>query len=483
MMGKLDPETAARLGGRDPMGIGAAQRFFAGNWQHIASGSINRRIFGALLTVGGFSSLVRMGYAIQTVVAAALYGRSDAFEAFLIASTVPLAAMNIVGSSFNSAVIPVYVRVRDHQGRPAAQALVSGVVLVSAGILAAVVGLLALASPYFLPVLATGFKHEKLALTQGLFYVLAPAILLRGFATNWAAILNAGERFALASAAEVLVPLAAVASLLALGPVWGIYALAIGMVAGLILQSCLLAGALTAHGISLRPAWHGFQPPLRQVVSQYVPLAAGATIWTGTVLVDQAMAAALPRGSVAALNFGSYTVIAVTAIGTVALGTAVLPYFSSMVAAADWAGLRHSLKVYTRLIIAVTVPLTLLVCAFSQQLVGLAFQRGVFSHADTVAVSHVQALFVLQVPFFALTILYVRLIAALQSNYISVWGVTLGVVLNFVLDYALMQILGVAGIALATSLVYLVLCGFLFVMLSRRLRAVESQGAPVASSH
>jgi len=459
------------------MGIGTAQRFFAGNWQRIVSGSINRRIFGALLTVGGFSSLVRMGYAIQAVVAAALYGRSDAFEAFLIASTVPLVTMNIVGSSFNSAVIPVYVRVRDHQGRPAAQALVSGVVLVSAGILAAVVGLLALASPYFLPVLAIGFNHEKLVLTQGLFYILAPTILLKGFATNWAAILNAAERFALASAAEILVPLAAIASLLALGPVWGIYALAIGMVAGFVLQLCLLGRALAAQGVSLRPRWRGFQPPLQQVVSQYVPLAAGATIWTSSVLVDQAMAAALPRGSVAALNYGSYTVIAVTAIGTVALGTAVLPYFSSMVADADWTGLRHSLKVYTRLIIAVSVPLTLLVCAFSQQLVGLAFQRGAFSHADTVAVGHVQALFVLQVPFFALTVLYVRLIAALQSNYISVWGVTLGVVLNFVLDYALMQILGVAGIALATSLVYLVLCGFLFVMLRRRLALAEG-GSP-----
>jgi len=457
------------------MGIGTAQRFFVGNWQRVASGSINRRIFGALLTVGGFSSLVRTGYAIQTVVAAALYGRSDAFEAFIIASAVPLAAMNIVGSSFNSAIIPVYVRVRDHQGRPAAQELVSGVVLVSAGILAAVVGLLALASPYFLPLLATGFKHEKLALTQGLFYVLVPTILLRGFATNWAAILNAGERFALASAAEVLVPLAAIASLLTLGPVWGIYALAIGMAAGFVLQLCLLGRALAAQGMSLRPAWHGFQPPLRQVVSQYVPLAAGATIWTGSVLVDQAMAAALPRGSVAAFNYGSYIVIGVTTIGTVALGTAVLPYFSSMVAAGEWTRLRHSLKVYTRLIVAVTVPLTLLIFAFSQQLVGLAFQRGVFSHADTVAVSHVQALFVLQVPFFALTILYVRLIAALQSNYISLWGAALGVVLNFVLDYALMQILGVTGIALATSLVYLVLCGFLFIMLRRRLDLAEGR--------
>src|SRR5947208_4612358 len=96
-------------------------------------------------------------------------------------------------------------------------------------------------------------------------------------------------------------------------------------------------------------------------------------------MVDQAMGSMLGHGSVSALTYGNKIAALILTIGTMALGTAVLPYFSQMVAAADWKTVRHTLKSYTGLILVVTLPITFLVVLFSKPLVALLFQRGNFT--------------------------------------------------------------------------------------------------------
>ena len=68
--------------------------------------------------------------------------------------------------------------------------------------------------------------------------------------------------------------------------------------------------------------------------------------------------------------------------------------------------------------------------------------------------------------------LVVRLVSALKSNHLLLRMALLSVVANFALDYALMQRMGVAGIALATPLVTILSLIFLSYLLSRRVKAL-----------
>jgi putative peptidoglycan lipid II flippase len=212
---------------------------------------------------------------------------------------------------------------------------------------------------------------------------------------------------------------------------------------------------------------------MRQVLAQYLPTAAGAVMMSSTPLVDQAMAAMMDPGSVAALNYGNKIVALIMGVGSSALATTVLPYFSKMVEASDWKGLRHSLRTYIRLILFLTIPFTLFCYMFSRQLIGLLYQRGAFTSADTLVVSQIQALYVLQVPFHTVGVLVVRCISSLKANRILMWSTAISCVLNVSLDYALMQKMGIAGIALSTALVYVCACSFVSFMLYRTLKRVE----------
>jgi putative peptidoglycan lipid II flippase len=156
-----------------------------------------------------------------------------------------------------------------------------------------------------------------------------------------------------------------------------------------------------------------------------------------------------------------------------AVSTVVLPQFSRIVAACDWRGAQRTLLSYARLILIATIPVTLILISFSQPLAAFVFQRGAFTASDTVQVASVQSMYLLQMPFYVLGILFVRLTSALKANHILMWGSVISFLLNISLDYLLMKLFGVSGIALSTTIVYAASLGYLSLMSFRLLRKVE----------
>jgi putative peptidoglycan lipid II flippase len=92
----------------------------------------------------------------------------------------------------------------------------------------------------------------------------------------------------------------------------------------------------------------------------------------------------------------------------------------------------------------------------SEPLTRLLFERGAFTATDTLVTSRVQTLFFLQIPFHVAGMVLVRLLSALGRNFLLMLFGVIMVGTNTVADIILMQFLGVAGIALSTSLVFVV---------------------------
>lgn len=422
-------------------------------WKKFTTGSPNRQIFGAAITVALMTVFVKVAAVGKELVVAWRFGTGDEIDAFLMAYIIPSFIINVVAGSFNAALIPTYIRVREQEGRVAAQRLFSSVMVWSLGLLGITTLLMVAAAPLYLPWIARGFNPEKLNLTFRLLCIMAPVILLSGIVVIWGAILNAGERFALAACSPILTPALSVLFLL-IAPFWGIFALAGGGLCGSLLEMIVLGITLKRQGIFLCPRWNGFDRHLRQVAGQYAPMIAGAFLMSSTSVVDQAMAAMLSPGSVAALNYGNRVIAFPIGLATTALGTAVIPYFSKMVAHQDWGKIRHTLQRYIGLTFFICVPLTSIIFLFSKLIIQIIFQRGAFNDNDTNLVAQIQALYTLQIPFNVGGILLVRFISSIKANQILMWGAAISLILNILLNYLFMKNLGVAGISLSTSFVY-----------------------------
>jgi putative peptidoglycan lipid II flippase len=413
---------------------------------------------------------------LKDVIVARQFGSGDSMDAFFIAYLLPAFAVNVLVGSFNLALVPTYIQVREREGKVAAQQLLSTAMVWIFLLLIAVSILIGSSASYILPALGSGFGTAKLVLTRRLLLILLPILPISGLVAIWAAILNAGGRFALAAVTPVVTSLAAIILVSRAGSVWGISALALALVVGGTLECLLLASELKRRGISIVPHWYGLTPAIRQIIKQYLPMIAACFITSGTLLVDQSMAAMLGPGSVSVLNYGNKVTSLVIAVSSVALGTAVLPQFSQMVAARNWIGIRHTIRTYVPLIAIVTIPLTLACVSFSHPVVSLLFQRGAFTAGDTLRVAPVQSLYALQLPFYTIGIFFVPLLSALKANHVFLLGAGINFIVNITMDYLLMKWYGVSGIALSTSVVYLISLGYLSWMSFHLLRKAELEG-------
>jgi putative peptidoglycan lipid II flippase len=440
-------------------------------------GSVNRRIFNAALLIGTLTMVVKAAAMAKEMLVAATFGTDDVLDAFLIAYVLPSFLINILGSSFSTALVPAFIAARQKEGEAAGQRLLSETVAFSSLLMAAATVLLALLVPYLLPVLAPSFGVDKLARTEWLFYALLPIVLIGGVTANWEAVLNADRRFAWTALVPVMVPLTTIAALLLGVATMSVYALVLGTVAGMVAQLALLGWGLRQQGLSLRPRWPERGGPVRAVARQYLPIVAGSALISSNVVIDQTMAALLDPGSVAALNYGTRLVIVILSISAVALGTAVLPFYSDMVAAGHWRWLRQSLRTYIGAILLLTVPVALLGFAFSGSLVQLLFLRGRFTASDAAVVSDVLAYSMLQLPFYAASLPLVGLINSMRASHVFMWGNLIAFVLNVTLNYLLMQVMGVAGIALSTALVLLVAFVYLAAAAHRIMKKKELHSA------
>ncbi len=421
-----------------------------GLWKEHTTRSINRRIFRATLAIAALSVIVKFVAVFKELLVAWRFGTGDNLDAFLIAFLIPSLGINVIANSFSTSLIPTYILVREREGPENAQRVFSSITAGSLTLLGVTTLVLTLGAGIYLPWLASGFSAQKLKLTSDLMLVMSPIVLFSGMANIWGAVSNAAERFALVALTPVLTPFVTIVVLLFLRS-WGIFALAAGIVGGALLEMIVLGLALKARGISLRPRWYGFDNHTRQIAKQFSPRVAASLLRSGATVADRAFAAMLPSGNVSALSYGSRITSSVVAIAGVALGAAVVPFYSRLAAHHDWRGLRHTLKRYLLLLVVLSVPLVAVLFFFSRAIVDVLFQRGSFTGSDAQVVSQVQSFYVLQIPFYVGNILVARLLSSLLATHITMWSAALNLVLTIVLDVVFIRQFGVPGIALAAT--------------------------------
>ena len=322
-------------------------------WYKWQSSSTNRQIFLAMLIVVGMTGTAKVVVAAREIVVVGYFGISEVVDAFLIAYVLPMFALGVIAGSFSAAMMPSYIHTRQELGVTASKALFSSILVLVILLLVVTTGVLAILLPIVFPLIGAGFSEETKLLSVSLFYWLLPVLVLSGISQLYATALNAVERFAVVALAPAITPICTISFIVVFMNDWGIYALAGGALLGAMIELVVLVIAASRHDVPCLPRWGGITNEIRDVLGQYVPMLAGSFLMSGTVLVDQAMAATLAPGSVAALNYANKVISIVLSIGAMALGTAVLPHFSRMVVNKDWISIRHTFKnTFSKLILS-----------------------------------------------------------------------------------------------------------------------------------
>lgn len=416
---------------------------------------INRRIFQAAFLVGGITFLVKITALLRDQVIASRFGAGDLVDAYLTAFFLPAFVVTALGDSIATPLTKGYIDTREREGPEAAQELFSQVLMLGIIVFLAAWALFWVFADPALKVVALNFDSDKLALTKHLYLIMLPMVLIGSLTVLLTTMLSGRERFSLSSWASIAPPILSTIVLFLPGSnqeriEWLSWAL----VAGTVLQLAILTWGLRREHIYAIPRMPQFSPRIRLASKRSGATLLNNTIFNGQSFVDQAIAASLGAGSVAMLSYGSKLVMPLMMVSTTAISTAVFPYFAKMSAQRDYQGMRHTLKFYTRLVAAATIPLSLAIIFGSSFIISVIFERGAFDAGDTADVARVQQLFALMIPVYSVGMLYSRVLIAMQANRQLVIGSLLIFVLNIIGGIILAKWIGVAGLALSSAINY-----------------------------
>ena len=419
-------------------------------------GRLNVRIFQAMVSVTLAGLVVKAVATGKEFVVAGFFGRSDAMDAFLIAFLLPGLLINLFSESMNQALIPTLVKVRHQSGLAAAQLLLSRAMAWTCLLLVSGSLLMAAMAKWLFPLVLTNFSVAKIRLTEELFYGLLPLVLISGLTSNCTAVLNTSGRFILPALAPLATPMVLVVAVWLLTSRFGIWILVYANLVGAGLSAVLVIGMMELRGLRFRLDWFTddlkIQASLREVGGQYGPVLLSGLLASGGLLVDQGMAATLPSGSVATLVYANRFVSVVLSVLAGAISTVLTPYLSELVAGQDWRSCRRTVNRYVAGTALVSVPIALAMIAASGWMVRVTYQRGAFSAMDTANVAPVQAMYAIQIPFFVVSRVFYRYLVARRRTSLILYCGMINLVLDVGLNLVCMRWLGVAGIALATSL-------------------------------
>ncbi|MBV2179782.1 MAG: hypothetical protein KUL86_00930 [Castellaniella sp.] len=413
----------------------------------------HRRIALGAARVAFFLLMGKAVGAFKEMAVAYRYGISEVVDAYQFTLTLAnWLPVTLVGAC---SVVLIPALVRSRRGESARHGrFLSELQAWTLGLGAVIALALVLAWPLVLDVAGQGLTPAVRDMSSLLILGFAPAALFTVWTGLSAARLRAHERH-INTLLDSVPALMILVWVLAAPAGAGVMPLLWGTLLGYALQSFLQARlARRADGV---PAW----PRLSRQAPQWSSLAAAAGIMLVGQLamsfvgpIDQYTAAQLGQNANATLGYAVRLLSLVIGLGAASVGRAALPVLADIQGRGDAAHARAMALKWSVAMLAIGAVAVLVGWWLAPWIVSLLFERGAFTAQNTVVVAHALRWGLLQLPFFFGVLILVQLLAS-QNRY--GWMATIAV-LNFgvkaVMNAVLAPRMGVAGIMLATSLMY-----------------------------
>lgn len=426
----------------------------------------------------------------REVIFASMFGANFITDAFRVAYAIPYLLRRLLGEGAMSAfLVPVFTDIRSKEGEEAAKEFANSAYTAFALIVIAIIAVFIAVAPAIVFIIAPGLRENPEAFHLAVFLarLMIPYMLLMMTSAISMGILNSYRHFLSPAMAPVVMNICFIGALLFLCPHMGdtiylqIQGIAYGILVGGILQVAVQLPALTRRGFVYRPRLNFRHPGIKRMLLLMGPAIFVIGIVRINLLLDTVIASFLGEGNISYLNYGERLLqFPLGALGF-GISTAILPLLSQYISKGDTAKYKETLNFALRFMLVLCIPATLGLAVLAMPVVRLIYQHGNFSAVDTFYTTQTLLAFTVGLVGFVGVQVVVPGFYSRQDTRTPVFGALAALIVNGILNIALIFPLGIAGIALATSLSAFANTGVLLWLLRRKvgplgLRAVATTG-------
>lgn len=426
---------------------------------------------------------------VRDTVMAYLFGAGGQMDAYNVAFRFPNLVRDLFAEgAMSAAFVPTFTRHLSPDSRERAWRLGNLVITALLG----ATSILVLLGIVFAQPLTTFFAGAyaavpgKLELTTQLTRVMFPFLTLVAVAAAFMGMLNALHRFFVPALSPALFNVGSILTTIALVPVMpmvglpAIMAPAIGVLVGGLGQVVAQWPLLRREGFRFRPVIDFKDPGLREVLALMGPGVLGLAAVQINILVNTSLATRAGDGPASWLNYAFRLMYLPIGLFGVSIATAALPSLSRHAARDDVHEVRQTISHGLRLMLMLNVPATVGLVALATPIVGMIFERGRFSAADTAATAAALAFYAPGLIGYSAVKIAAPSFYALRDSRTPALVSMATVAVNVVLNITLARLIGYKGLALGTALAALFNAGSLLYVLRRRLGGLDERAITTA---
>lgn len=412
-----------------------------------------------------------LGY-VKDMLIVRKFGTSHVSDAWYLASSIPdLLYKFLLFGALGAAFLPVFVtfikRGNEEEGWQVASTIINGASLVF--VIVATVGMVL--APYLVYAFAPGFDAETHALATELTRIGLFLLAVMGISGFLDSICKAYFYYAVSAFAQVINLAVVLFWVVVFINRTGIYSVAWGTLIGYLASFIILVLFLYAHKkpyqFILRPG----HPAVKEIMFLMIPLIGTDIIGKGIGLVDRIFISYLDKGSITIFTLANKLFNFPINFFPVTIAAAIFPLLARDATMEDKKDFSETLFLSMKISLLIMAPCIAGFVVFGRPILNILYQYGKFTSADTLSAWKViLCLCPALIPFSILPIL-MQACYSLKRNWLLLQSEALGFILNIIFDYILFKIMGLYGIALATTIVVTATSTYLCIALRKSIRA------------
>lgn len=422
-------------------------------------------------TIGGLTLVSRLFGFVRDILIARILGAGLAADAWQLAFQMPNIFRRLFAEgAFSIAFVPLFSRkladddaakqAGETREISAAQHFATEVLSIFVPVLVFFSIIMMIAMPWVIWLFDDfGQGGRSGAYSVTLARITFPYLALISITTLFSGILNSLSRFAAAAFAPVLLNICMISALLyslatdgGTDPRQTAYYLAFAVAFSGLLQMLWLYYWARRAGYSFPIKLPRLSKDVRELGLLILPATFGAGIYQISRAVDLFFLGRLDEGSFSIMAYADRLNQLPLGIIGIALGTAILPALSRFIAKDDHQGASHLQSNAIELAMLLTLPATCALFILSFPLVAAFFVGGNFTVGNALVAGNVLSALVIGLPAYVLIKVLVPGFFARKDTRTPVITAGLSLIINIILNIALIPLLGIAGVALAGAI-------------------------------
>ncbi len=398
------------------------------------------------------------------------YGSGMEASAFFTASRIPRVFFDtIFASAISASFIPIFSAFLKKKGKNEAMGFAGNFITVMAALSGVLTVLGVIFAPQLARFFADGYDAPTLALTAELTRVMMPTALFTAIAFSFVGVLQSMDEFNVPAAISVVSNAAVIIYYFTLNRVFGIKGLAVTFLAAWFLQAAVQLPSLRKKGFFYRPSLSFRSEGMRQVWALMLPVMVSTWVLPINQMINSKFASRLFSGSgVVAVEvaYSLYTVIA--GVFILSVTNYIFPRLSRQNASGDSEGFAATIRGTMHASMFVVLPMAAGLAVMASPLIDFIYGGGQFDARSVSITARALTFMSPGMIGYAAQAVLCRVYFAEHSGRVPLVAGAAAIAVNAAVCAVLTPRMDVAGVAIASTLSFLVNALCLTLPLRRR---------------